>query len=211
LSERGADITGLDEFTTSDTKQHLLQMVAANNLYVTRAFYKHPKILVTALNGPVIGLSAALIAHSDFIYATSHAYLLTPFSSLGLVCEGGSSHTFISKLGQAKANEALIMSRRIPSDELVQCGFVNKIFDGAEKGDVVGFMKKVLAEVDDRLGDHLNAESMVKIKEMMKGSDRSSLDAKNVIEVMEGLKRFINGIPQQEFMKLASGQKRHKL
>jgi len=52
---------------------------------------------------------------------------------------------------------------------------------------------------------------MVKIKEMMKGSDRSSLDAKNVIEVMEGLKRFINGIPQQEFMKLASGQKRHKL
>ncbi|KAE8415950.1 ClpP/crotonase-like domain-containing protein [Aspergillus pseudocaelatus] len=84
------------------------------------AFYTHPKILVTALNGPVLGLSAAVIAHSDFIFATPKAYLLTPFSSLGLVTEGGASLAFVRRLGVSKAKEALLSSRRIPTEELQQ-------------------------------------------------------------------------------------------
>lgn len=41
--------------------------VAAGNIAVTKAFATHPKVLIAALNGPVIGLSAALIAHCDLI------------------------------------------------------------------------------------------------------------------------------------------------
>jgi len=38
-----------------------------------------------------------------------------------------------------------------------------------------------------------------------------SLEAQGVREVMEGMKRFVKGAPQEEFKKIASGQKRHKL
>lgn len=38
-----------------------------NNIEITKAFYEHPKILVGALNGPAVGLSAALVAACDFI------------------------------------------------------------------------------------------------------------------------------------------------
>jgi peroxisomal 3,2-trans-enoyl-CoA isomerase len=98
--------------------------------------YTHPKILITALNGPVIGLSAALLVFSDFIYCTPHTFLLTPFSSLGLVAEGGASRAFVQRLGISKASEALIMSKRISAEELLQVGFVNKIFSecGSGKG-----------------------------------------------------------------------------
>jgi enoyl-CoA hydratase/carnithine racemase len=41
--------------------------VTANNIEVTKAFFEHPKILVAALNGPAIGLSASLVALADFI------------------------------------------------------------------------------------------------------------------------------------------------
>ena len=190
-----------------------LKSFVANNLHITHAFYTHPKILVTALNGPAVGLSAALIAFSDFIYAAPHAYILTPFSSLGLVAEGGASFAFVKRLGVSKANEALIMSKRIGIEELVQTGFVNKVFDVKVKTeeDSEKFLGEVLKEVDDRLGDHLNGESLVKIKALIRKPDLDMLDRQGVEEVFGGLQRFLKGVPQEEFRKVASGEKKHKL
>lgn len=185
----------------------------ANNVDVTRTFYNHSKILVVALNGPAVGLSAALIAHADFIYAAPHTFILTPFSSLGLVAEGGASRAFVERLGIAKANEALIMSKRITCDELVATGFVNKVISApsGQKEDSDGFLKKVLEEVDERLGTHLNQTSLLGIKELVRRPEREILDRQNGLEAFAGLERFIAGYPQEEFRKLASGEKKHKL
>jgi peroxisomal 3,2-trans-enoyl-CoA isomerase len=182
-----------------------------HNLDITRSFYTHPKILIAALNGPTVGLSAALLGFCDFIYAAPHTFLLTPFSSLGLVAEGGASIGLVQRLGLTKANEALIMSRRIPCDELVACGFVNKVFQGKDQNDSDGFLKKVLDEVEDKLGEHLNQESLIKIKELIRRPFLEALEAQGVREVMEGMARFAKGAPQEEFRKIASGEKRHKL
>ncbi|TKA78059.1 hypothetical protein B0A49_07784 [Cryomyces minteri] len=192
-----------------DARRHWLKNFVANNLHITHAFYTHPKILVTALNGPAVGLSAALIAFSDFIYAAPHAFLLTPFTSLGLVAEGGASRAFVQRLGISKANEALIMSKRITSEELVQAGFVNKIIDTGKDSDK--FLVEVLKEVEDRLGDHLNSDSLIKIKALIRKPERDILDRQGVDEVFGGLERFIAGVPQEEFRKIASGEKKHKL
>jgi len=184
-----------------------------NNLDLTRTIYNHPKILVVALNGPVVGLSAAIIAFADFIYATPHTFILTPFSSLGLVAEGGASRAFVERLGISKANEALIMSKRISIDELTSTGFVNKVISApsGKQDDSTGFLQAVLAEVDDRLGLHLNQSSLLKIKELIRRPERESLDKQNVAEFYGAIERFNAGIPQEEFRKLASGEKKHKL
>ena len=210
----GADVSDKGPFPSSksiDSVRHdHLRNFVANNLEVANAFYTHSKILVTALNGPVIGYSAALIAHSDFVYCTPHTFLLTPFTSLGLVAEGVSSHAFVQRLGISKANEALIMSKRISAEELLQVGFVNKIFNTG-KDEHERFLAEVVKEVHERLGDHLNSESLVKVKELIRGPERKRLDAQNVAEVLGGLERLAAGIPQEEFRKIASGEKRHKL
>ncbi|EXJ63161.1 enoyl-CoA hydratase [Cladophialophora yegresii CBS 114405] len=192
-------------------RNDILKGFVANNLDITRSFYAHPKVLIGALNGPTVGLSAALLGFCDFIYAAPHTFLLTPFSSLGLVAEGGASYGLVQRMGISKANEALIMSRKIPCDELVACGFVNKVFSGKDQNDSDGFLKQVLAEVEDKLGDHLNQESIVKIKQLVRAPYLESMEAQGVREVMEGMKRFVVGAPQEEFKKIASGQKRHKL
>jgi len=193
-----------------DVRRHWLQNFVANNLEVTNAFYTHPKILVVALNGPAVGLSAAIIAWADFIYCTPQTYLLTPFTSLGLVAEGGASLAFVQRLGISKANEALIMSKRITSAELLATGFVNKIIE-ADKDDERKFLKQVLKEVDDSLGSHLNSDSLIKMKELIRKPERSKMDGQLIAEVLGGLERFSAGVPQEEFQKLASGKKRHKL
>lgn len=183
----------------------------ANNLNITQAFYSHPKILVAALNGPAIGLSAALVAHADFIYCTPQTFLLTPFSSLGLVAEGGASRTLVQRLGIAKANEALIMSKRITAEELLAAGFVNKVFDEVGPGEDAKFRDLVLREVDERLGEHLIGESLLGIKKLIRGPEMDVMEGQNAKEVFAGLERFMKGVPQEEFMKIASGKKRHKL
>ncbi|KAH8673623.1 enoyl-CoA hydratase/isomerase [Xylariales sp. PMI_506] len=207
----GADV-GISRAVPEGSDMYLewLRGFVANNLNATHAFYTHPKILVVALNGPVVGLSAALVAFADFIYCTPHTFLLTPFSSLGLVAEGGASRALVQRLGVSKANEALIMSKRISSEELLQTGFVNKIFN-TPKGDDLAFRAEVLKEVDDRLGEHLIGSSLIGIKALIRKPERDVLDMQNTTEVFAGLDRFLKGIPQGEFLKIATGQKRHKL
>ena len=185
-------------------RQYLGSFVS-NNLNIARAFYTHPKILVVALNGPAVGLSAALTGFADFVYAVPSTFLLTPFTSLGLVAEGGASHAFVQRLGIAKANEALIMSKRITCDELVAVGYVNKVFQPEN------FLRDVYAEIDERLGEHLIGSSLTGIKALIRGPERDLLDKQNVQEVFAGLDRFVQGIPQREFAAVASGKKRHKL
>lgn len=211
MSFSGADVTiGRAQPEGTDIYRHWLRSFVANNLNITQAFYSHPKILVTALNGPAIGLSAALIAFSDFIYCVPHTFLLTPFASLGLVAEGGASRAFVQRLGISKANEALIMSKRIVSEELLATGFVNKVFD-CKKGEDAEFRKLVLEEIDKRLGAHLMGASMTKIKALIRKPELDILNAQNVAEVFGGLECFMSGIPQREFRKIEDGAKRHKL
>ena len=205
---RGADVSGSNQ---PSERRAILRSFAANNLEVTNAFYTHPKILVTALNGPVIGLSAALIAFSDFIYATPSTFLLTPFTSLGLVSEGATSFSLVQRLGISKANEALIMSKRLTSSELLAAGFVNKIFDDVRDGEDEKFLGLVWKEVEDRLGEHLNQDSLIKVKELIRKPYREVLDRQNAEEVLAGVERFVKGEPQKEFSRIAKGEKRHKL
>ncbi|KAI9772865.1 MAG: hypothetical protein M1840_008747 [Geoglossum simile] len=191
-----------------DVRRHWLRSFLTNNIEVTRAFYTHPKILITALNGPVLGLTAGLIAHSDFIYATEDTYLLTPYTTIGLVAEGGSSVAFVRRMGIAKANEALILSKRINAQELLETGFVNKIFP-SQPGRSFG--EDVMEYINDKFGDHLNNESLLRVKALIRGPEMDLMERQNIKEVFGGLERFAIGVPQEEFRKIASGEKRHKL
>jgi peroxisomal 3,2-trans-enoyl-CoA isomerase len=165
---------------------------------------------VTALNGPVVGIAAALISFSDFIYCVPHTYLLTPFSSLGLIAEGGASVGFVRRMGIGKANEALLTSRKVPAGELLACGFVNKVFDCA-KGEDGEFRELVLGHVEDVLGGHLVASSLIETKALITAPMRRDIDSSMVAEVFGGLRRTAAGIPQREFEKMRTGAKRHKL
>lgn len=215
IGVRGADVAVPRKAPdTSNPRAPILYSSVPNNLHITHALYTHPKILVAALNGPCVGLSAAIVAHADFVYAAPHTFLLTPFSSLGLVSEGLAAQTFVQRLGISKANEALIQSKRLTADELVHTGFINKIVDaGNPKADGYSdkFLAGVLEEVDDRMGNHLSHSSMLEIKKQIKAPFKQIYDAQGANEVFGLMDRFLQGIPQAEFAKVASGQKKHKL
>lgn len=194
----------------TDLWRHGLRETVANNLNITQAFYSHSKILVTALNGPVVGIAAALISFSDFIYCVPHTYLLTPFSSLGLIAEGGASVGFVRRMGVGKANEALLASRKILAMDLLACGFVDKIFECSAQ-ESAKFRTLVLAHIDDIMGEHLVASSLLKTKALIAAPMRRDIESSMVAELFGGLERTAAGIPRKEFEKIRTGAKRHKL
>lgn len=199
---RGADVNVPRKAPDQNNpRQGILFTSVPNNLHITHAFYTHPKILVAALNGPCVGLSAAIVAHADFVYAAPHAFLLTPFSSLGLVSEGLAAQTFVERLGRNKANEALIQSKRITSEELVHTGFVNKIIDAGNPKDAGysdKFLSEVLKEVDNRMGNHLSHSSMLAIKKQIKAPYEQVYHAQGAKEVFGLMDRFlVSGLVNQ--------------
>ncbi|KAI0748019.1 ClpP/crotonase [Daedaleopsis nitida] len=183
--------------------------VAVVNTDVSNALYTHRKILVAALNGPVMGIAAAFLGHFDFIYALPGAWISIPFTFLGIVAEAGSSVTFRSKIGAAKANEMLIWGKKKEAQELLECGFYNKIFPEQPIPSFQAEVRKlILAEMDG-----LDGGALLGVKKLIKAglNDQHNLDAVNLRESYAQAARFETGIPTDRFGKIARKELRHKL
>ena len=213
---RGADLGDMAQGIPSDPYDHYLHTFLPTNFDLARAFYTHPKIFVTALNGPAVGGAAALIAFSDFIYALPHVYILTPFASLGIVAELGASRSLVQRMGISKANEALLMGKRIGAQEMLDCHFVNKIMPASSahgRSVAENFLSQVLQDVEENLtAGHGAGGSLLKIKELIRSkNEEKMMDLHNLAEVLAGLDGLVQGIPQRQMTEKLLGSKKSKL
>ncbi|KAF5310149.1 hypothetical protein D9619_010391 [Psilocybe cf. subviscida] len=183
--------------------------VVSTTLDCGKALYSHSKILVAALNGPVMGITAALLGYFDFIYAVPNAWLCVPFTFLGIVAEGGASVSFVNRMGVGFANEVLIWGKKKTADELLQCGFYNKIFP---EQSVESFHDSVrsllLAELEG-----LNPEALLVMRSLIRRGlhEQNDPDAVNLREAYAQAERFASGVPFTQFVRIANKEIKHKL
>lgn len=104
---------------------------------------------------------------------------------------------FVKRMGLAKANEALLLSKRITAQELVECGFANKVFP------TEGFEERVLKFVGDAMGDHLVHGSMHGVKKLIRQGMERDLEAASFREAFEGLERLEISLFFSFFFRLA--------
>ena len=90
-----------------------------------------PKYLIVALNGSAIGIGATLLLHADFIIAKKNIYLQTPFISLGLCAEAGSSQLLERVIGRNKARQMLLLGKALPIEECHH-NFVTSLVDNMD-------------------------------------------------------------------------------
>lgn len=167
---------------------------------MTRAFYSFPKILIAVVNGPAIGITATTVALCDVIYCSNTAYFYTPFTKLGLCCEGCSSYTFPRILGNSKANEMLLLNHKMSAEEALQFNFVSKVYDPRESG-------KVWEEIE-KLSE-LPLESIKVTKGLIKKYDLKVLDEVNKMEATELVERFASEEAMEAIINFNT--KKHKL
>lgn len=191
-----------------DEVGYWLNSFVSRNAYLTSVFYDHTKVLVCALNGPVVGLSSALVALCDFVYAMNEkVFLLTPFANLGLVSEGGAAATLVQRLGWSLANEALLLSRPIKAKRLYEVGLINKIY---QLNDTEKFNDVVLEEFWTMAKD-LDYQSIKDIKRIVKSNYLQDLQSTNAQEIIGGLGKWLEHKPQKRFLKVFKREMKHKL
>ncbi|TCD64432.1 hypothetical protein EIP91_004077, partial [Steccherinum ochraceum] len=186
--------------------------IAKTNTACTHALSSHTKVLVAALNGPVMGeLPQKRIAagHFDFIYCMPKTFLCVGFPLLGVIAEAGSSTNFIARMGVARANEVLLFGKKLDSQALLECGFVNKIFPDQP---AEAFHRTIRAHLQAELKD-LVPDAILGSKKLLKiaAAERNNPDAVNLRESMAQAARFATGVPMARFAKIASKEIRHKL
>jgi enoyl-CoA hydratase/carnithine racemase len=90
------------------------------------------KPLVASVSGAAVGIGTTMLLHCDQVIASDTAVLLTPFVSLGLLPEAGSSLVAPRLMGHARAFSLLVMGKSLSAEEAKAAGIVTAVLPGAE-------------------------------------------------------------------------------
>jgi 2-(1,2-epoxy-1,2-dihydrophenyl)acetyl-CoA isomerase len=91
-----------------------------------------PKPVVSAVNGPAVGIGLSLALAADLVVARESAYFLLAFVNIGLVPDGGSSLFVPSRVGMARASEMAMLGEPIPARQALEWGLINRVYADAE-------------------------------------------------------------------------------
>jgi 2-(1,2-epoxy-1,2-dihydrophenyl)acetyl-CoA isomerase len=85
--------------------------------------------VVTAVNGPAVGIGMSFALSGDLTIAARSAFFQQGFSKLGLVPDGGSSWLLPRLVGLARARELALLSEKLPAEKALAWGLINAITD----------------------------------------------------------------------------------
>jgi enoyl-CoA hydratase/carnithine racemase len=118
--------------------------------------------VVAAVQGNAVGIGTTVLLHCDHVVASTHARLATPFVSLGILPEFGSTLIAPRLMGHARAFSLLVMGRPMTAAEAKEAGLVNSV--------VAPEAVEAEAEKAARAIAALPRESVLTAKRLMRGS-----------------------------------------
>jgi 2-(1,2-epoxy-1,2-dihydrophenyl)acetyl-CoA isomerase len=86
-----------------------------------------PKPVVSAVNGPAVGIGCSLALAADLILAAESAYFLLAFVNIGLVPDGGSTAFLPARVGYARSAEMAMLGERVPAKQALDWGLINQV------------------------------------------------------------------------------------
>ncbi|XP_041847478.1 chromodomain Y-like protein isoform X1 [Melanotaenia boesemani] len=164
---------------TDDKKKESIKMAETIRTFIN-TFIQFRKPIVVAVNGPALGLGAALLPLCDVVWANEKAWFQTPYMSYGQTPDGCSSFTFPRIMGLASANELLLSGRKLTAQEACLKGLVSQVL----------WPETFTQEVMLRIRELVSVDPMVlrESKALMRNTSRSALEQTNEREC-EALKR----------------------
>jgi 2-(1,2-epoxy-1,2-dihydrophenyl)acetyl-CoA isomerase len=91
-----------------------------------------PKPVIASVNGPAVGIGCSLALDCDLVLAAESSYFLLAFINIGLVPDGGSTALVPARTGFARAMEMGMLGERVPADQALEWGLINRVVPDAE-------------------------------------------------------------------------------
>lgn len=99
-------------------------MEIANRLI--RSVVTSPVPVVAAVNGPAAGFGCSVALAADIAVAAESAYFLLPFTSIGLMPDGGSTAVVAASIGRARASAMALLGERLPAVDAAAAGLIHR-------------------------------------------------------------------------------------
>lgn len=91
-----------------------------------------PKPVIAAVHGFAAGVGLSYALQCDLMVMGEDAFMLSPFTTISLVPDGGMNWHFVRQLGYRRAYQLSIESERVPADRCLELGLTNKVVPGDE-------------------------------------------------------------------------------
>jgi 2-(1,2-epoxy-1,2-dihydrophenyl)acetyl-CoA isomerase len=91
-----------------------------------------PMPIVTAVNGPAVGIGMSLALMGDLVVAGRSAFFQLSFARIGLVPDGGSTWLLPRLIGLARARELSFLGERLPAEKALEWGLINRVCQDGE-------------------------------------------------------------------------------
>ncbi|MEO1246343.1 MAG: enoyl-CoA hydratase-related protein [Pseudomonadota bacterium] len=85
-----------------------------------------PKPVIAAVHGFAAGIGLSYALQSDLVIMAEDAFLLSPFTTISLVPDGGANWMLVRQLGYRRAFELSVESERILAPRCVELGLANR-------------------------------------------------------------------------------------
>ena len=99
---------------------------------VQEAIASMPKPVIAAVPGSAAGIGLSIALQCDLLIMADNAFMLSPFTTISLVPDGGLNWLLVHQLGYRRAFQLSIESERIPAPRCVELGLANKAVPAAE-------------------------------------------------------------------------------
>ena len=86
-----------------------------------------PQPVIGSIAGPAAGIGAAIAMSCDLRIMSDDSYIMSVFSNIALVPDGGLSWYLPKYMGYSKAYEYAIEAKKIPAKECLDYGIANKV------------------------------------------------------------------------------------
>ena len=93
---------------------------------VLEAIAEIPKPVIGAVPGSAAGIGLSMALQCDLLIMADNAFLLSPFTTISLVPDGGLNWLLVRQLGYRRAFQLSVEAERIPAARCVELGLANK-------------------------------------------------------------------------------------
>jgi 2-(1,2-epoxy-1,2-dihydrophenyl)acetyl-CoA isomerase len=123
--DRADSLNGFTDELRADL--HRALETARDEVEVRAVVITIPKPVIAAVNGFAAGIGLSFALQCDLVVMAEDAFLLSPFTTISLVPDGGANWMLVRQLGYHRAYELSIESTRITASRCVELGLANRI------------------------------------------------------------------------------------
>lgn len=107
-------------------KRSVKEMLLQEYRPVQEAISTMPKPIIAAVPGSAAGIGLSIALQCDLLIMADNAFMLSPFTTISLVPDGGLNWLLVRQLGYRRAFQLSVESERIAADRCVELGLANK-------------------------------------------------------------------------------------